>query len=49
MGLFRAITPRNNPWFAALVWLVIVGAFSALLWFFVFPYVDRFIPGAGMF
>jgi hypothetical protein len=48
MGLVRVITPRNRL-LAILVWLTIVAAFSAALWFFVFPYVDRLIPGAGMF
>lgn len=48
MGLVRAITPRNRA-LAVLVWMAIVATFSALLWFFVFPYVDRFLPGAGMF
>ena len=40
MGLLRAITPRHRM-LAVLVWLAIVAGFSAALWFFVFPYVDR--------
>lgn len=47
-GVFRRITPRNRV-LAGLVWAGVVAGFSAVLWFFVFPYIDRFVPGAGMF
>ena len=47
-GVLRKVTPRNRL-LAFLLWGGVVAGLSAVLWFFVFPYVDRFLPGAGMF
>lgn len=46
--LLRRVAPRN-PFLAALFWLGLLVGALALLWFVVFPWVDGFLPGSGMF
>ncbi len=47
LRLLRRVTPRN-PFLATILWLaIVIGLLVGL--FFAFFYLDRFLPGSGMF